>query len=101
VIAGRVSVLRAVILRGSAAVAEISDADLVAMIVGRTLEASFPPKHAANGDEAALLRVDGLSGHGFENISLTARAGEIVGIAGVVGNGQPAFLRALAGRDSA
>ena len=45
-----------------------------------------------------MLRVEGLSGNGFENISLTARSGEIVGIAGVVGNGQPSFLRALAGR---
>src|SRR5207248_10922112 len=62
------------------------------------LETSFPSKHAAPSEETPLLRVDGLSGHGFENISLTARKGEIVGIAGVVGNGQPEFLRALAGR---
>src|SRR5438034_4286973 len=55
----------------------------------------------SDGDEAPLLRVEGLSGQGFDNISLSACEGEIVGIAGVVGNGQPAFLRALAGRDSA
>ena len=79
-------------------VTQISDADLLAMIVGRTLGATFPPKHTTGTDAAPLLRVEGLSGNGFENISLVAGEGEIVGIAGVVGNGQPAFLRALAGR---
>ena len=99
-IADRVTVLRDGTLRGTSAVKEISDADLLAMIVGRTLGATFPPKHTADADAAPLLRVEGLSGHGFENISLVARKGEIVGVAGVVGNGQPAFLRALAGRGS-
>ena len=44
--------------------------------------------------------MEGLSGQGFENVSLEVRPGEIVGIAGIVGNGQAAFLRALAGRDN-
>jgi ribose transport system ATP-binding protein len=100
-IADRVTVLRDGTLRGTAAAREISDADLLAMIIGRTLETSFPPKPPSAADAPPLLRVDGLTGHGFENISLTAREGEIVGVAGVVGNGQPAFLRALAGRDAA
>jgi ABC-type sugar transport system ATPase subunit/ribose/xylose/arabinose/galactoside ABC-type transport system permease subunit len=97
-IADRVTVLRDGTVRGTSAVNEISDAALLALIVGRRLETSFPPKHAGSHDEAPLLRVEGLSGHGFEDISLTARRGEIVGIAGIVGNGQAAFLRALAGR---
>jgi ribose transport system ATP-binding protein len=96
-IADRVTVLRDGTLRGTSEVKDITDAQLLALIVGRTLAASFPPKHAATGD-APLLQVTGLSGTGFENISLAAQKGEIVGIAGVVGNGQPAFLRALAGR---
>jgi ribose transport system ATP-binding protein len=100
-IADRVTVLRDGALRGTAAVKDISDADLLAMIIGRTLAATFPPKHTSSTDEAPLLRVDGLSGHGFDKISLNARAGEIVGIAGVVGNGQTALLRALAGHDPA
>src|SRR5712691_64477 len=100
-IADRVTVLRDGALRGTSPVKEISDAALLAMIVGRTLGATFPPKQMAGTDAAPLLRVEGLSGRGFENISLGARKGEIVGIAGVVGNGQPAFLRALAGRGPA
>jgi ribose transport system ATP-binding protein len=100
-IADRVTVLRDGTLRGTSVVTRISDADLLAMIVGRTLGATFPPKHTAGTDDTPLLRVEGLSGNGFENISLVAAEGEIVGIAGVVGNGQPAFLRALAGRGPA
>jgi ribose transport system ATP-binding protein len=97
-IADRVTVLRDGKLRGTSAVADISDADLLRLIIGRTLEATFPPKHEAAPGEPALLRVDQLSGQGFEDISFGARKGEIVGIAGVVGNGQPALLRAIAGR---
>jgi len=100
-IADRVTVLRDGKLRGTAAVADISDAALLAMIIGRTLEATFPPKHDAETDEAPLLRVEGLSGHGFEKVSFGARKGEIVGVAGVAGNGQPQLLRALAGLDRA
>ena len=99
-IADRVTVLRDGTLRGTSAVRDISDAELLALIVGRRLEASFPPKHVATDGDAPLLRVDGLSGSGFQNISLAAGKGEIVGIGGVVGNGQAAFLRALAGRHS-
>jgi len=101
-IADRVTVLRDGKLRATAAVSDISDAELLALIIGRTLEASFPPKPeaAANGGRP-LLSVKGLSGHGFEDVSLVAHAGEIVGIAGIVGNGQTAFLRSLAGRTTA
>jgi ribose transport system ATP-binding protein len=99
-IADRVTVLRDGTLRGTSAVREISDAELLALIVGRRLEASFPPKHVSVDGDEPLLRVDGLSGSGFQDISLTAGKGEIVGIGGVVGNGQAAFLRALAGRHS-
>ena len=99
-IADRVTVLRDGTLRGTASVKDVSDAELLALIVGRRLDASFPPKHVASTEDTALLEVDGLSGPGFSDISLTLRRGEIVGIGGVVGNGQPAFLRALAGRRS-
>jgi ABC-type sugar transport system ATPase subunit/ribose/xylose/arabinose/galactoside ABC-type transport system permease subunit len=99
-IADRVTVLRDGALRGTSTVKDISDSRLLALIVGRRLETSFPPKHVAAPDEPALLRVEGLSGHGFQDISLAVNRGEIVGIGGVVGNGQPAFLRALAGRHS-
>ncbi len=100
-IADRVTVLRDGKLRGTSDVAAISDAELLAMIIGRTLEATFPPKYTPAPDDELLLKVEGLSGHGFDDISFSARKGEIVGVAGVAGNGQPALLRALAGREAA
>ena len=100
-IAERVTVLRDGKLRGTSEVANVSDEELLALIVGRTLEATFPPKRHGTPGEAPLLQVEALSGNGFENISFSAPKGDIVGIAGVVGNGQPALLRALAGRSSA
>jgi ribose transport system ATP-binding protein len=98
-IADRVTVLRDGTLRGTSAVTTIADSDLLAMIVGRALEASFPLK-SPGSDAEPILQVEGLSGEGFEDISLEVRPGEIVGIAGIVGNGQAAFLRALAGREN-
>ena len=101
-IADRVTVLRDGTLRGTSAVKDISDADLLAMIIGRTLEATFPPKHAAGAGRGAAA-----AGRRAERAAASttsrsrARKGEIVGIAGVVGNGQPALLRALAGREPA
>src|SRR5204862_8337779 len=54
-IADPVTVLRDGTLRGTAAVRGISDAELLALIVGRRLEASFPPKHVSvDGDEPLL-----------------------------------------------
>jgi ribose transport system ATP-binding protein len=100
-IADRVTVLRDGTLRGTGAVTDISDADLLAMIIGRRLETTFPPKPTLAVDAAPVLKVEGLSGQGFDNVSLHARKGEIVGIGGVIGNGQPALLRALAGRAAA
>ena len=46
------TVLRDGTMRGTSAVREISDADLLALIIGRTLEASFPPKHRGGADDA-------------------------------------------------
>src|SRR3954451_23166496 len=65
-IADRVTVLRDGKLRGTSPAAEISDEALLALIIGRTLEATFPPKHGAAGGEPPLLQVDGLTGRGFE-----------------------------------
>jgi ribose transport system ATP-binding protein len=97
VLADWVTVLRDGKLRGSAAVSDIADDELLALIVGRQLDSTFPAKHVSSPDEAPALMVHDLSGDGFAQISMSARQGEIVGVAGVAGNGQSAFLRALAG----
>lgn len=77
------------------------DADkLVSLMVGRPLQALFPPrpKHPAGADtlprlQARFLRV---AKHAPQ-IDLTLKAGEIVGVAGLEGQGQRELLRALSG----
>ena len=92
----QVTVLRDGSIRGTFEVAGISDAQLLELIVGRAVTAEFPAKPAVPPGEPALV-VDRLTSRAFHEITLTASAGEIVGLAGIVGNGQGELLRALAG----
>jgi ribose transport system ATP-binding protein len=97
-IADRVTVLRDGETRGTFNVADLDVQQIVNLVVGRTLEAAFPPKAAMiNAEAAPVLAVDNLSGPGFGEVTLHARRGEIIGLAGIEGNGQRDFLRALAG----
>ena len=93
----QVTVLRDGEVRGSFRVADVSDAQLLELIVGRAVTAEFPAKAATVTERDRVLAVENLSDRAFEDVSLTACAGEIVGLAGIVGNGQSEFLRALAG----
>lgn len=94
-IAHRVTVLRDGRLAGSGLVEEVSDQYLLGMIVGRTLGSAFPPKPDSTGD--INLSVTGLTGQNFSGVSFTVARGEILGVAGVAGNGQAELMRALAG----
>ncbi|MEV4171268.1 ATP-binding cassette domain-containing protein [Nonomuraea sp. NPDC049709] len=96
-LADRVTVLRDGHHSGTAVVGDVTDDGLLAMIVGRQLEYTFPGKRLAPDDEPPVLAVDGVSGERFSGVSFTARRGEIIGVAGVLGNGQSELLRALAG----
>ena len=99
-IGDRISVLRDGVLRATIErAAEATVDDIVREIVGRPLETAFPPKaDGALAGAPPLLEVQGLSGHRFDDLSIDVGAGEIVGLAGVEGNGQREVLRALAGR---
>ncbi|MEA9980135.1 D-xylose ABC transporter ATP-binding protein, partial [Pseudomonas sp. RTS4] len=74
-LADKVTVLRDGRVRGSARVADITDDELLAMIVGRKLESTFPPKHIGSPDDETNFSINGLSGSGFANISISARPG--------------------------
>jgi len=95
-IAQRVTVLRDGRVRGVALVAEVTDEDLLNMIVGRTLGSTFPPK-AKDGAKDVNLSVRALSGRKFRDVSFEVSRGQIIGVAGVAGNGQSELMRALAG----
>ena len=95
-IAQRVTVLRDGKFRGTSLVRDISDGDLLALIVGRQLGSTFPPKLQLNAGEAIFSAIS-LCGAGFKDVSFDAVQGQIIGIAGVAGNGQSELMKALAG----
>ncbi|WP_295989947.1 sugar ABC transporter ATP-binding protein [Rugamonas sp.] len=78
------------------ALADIAEAELVALMVGRSVGAVFPQGDAAPG--ATLLEVQGYS-HPTEfcDISFSVRRGEILGFYGLVGAGRSEVMQALFG----
>jgi ribose transport system ATP-binding protein len=96
-IADRLTVLRDGEARGTFAVEDVEEATILDLIAGRSLEAVFPDKLEAGARGEAVLRVEGISGENFDDVSLSVAEGEILGVAGVAGNGQRELVRALAG----
>ncbi len=94
-IADRITVLRDGQTRGTFAAGDVSELELVDLVAGRKLKAQFPEKRHASvpGPNLAIA----ISGSGFADTTLDVRPGEIFGLAGIEGNGQRDFLRALAG----
>lgn len=74
--------------------------DIISNMVGRKLEALFPPKREVRADVDPILVVKNLNRQGvLQNINLSVRPGEIVGIAGLVGSGRSEVVRAIFGID--
>ncbi|GAA2615160.1 sugar ABC transporter ATP-binding protein [Streptomyces axinellae] len=73
--------------------------ELVKLMVGRDIEQQYPRKTADQAGQP-LLRVTGLRKEGvFQDISFEVRAGEVVGVAGLVGAGRTEVVRAVFGAD--
>ncbi|WP_432855077.1 sugar ABC transporter ATP-binding protein [Amycolatopsis sp. CA-161197] len=80
--------------------AEATEAQVVQAMVGRPIERFFDTRAEHRTKGRPVLEVDGLSRHGaFEDIGFTVAAGEIVGLAGLVGAGRSEVARAIAGVD--
>jgi ribose transport system ATP-binding protein len=95
---------RVVVMRDGRIVARHERADIpvraiVEQMVGRSVERMFPPL-VEPGSET-LLEVENLSSpeRSFQNVSFSVRAGEILGIAGLIGAGRTELVRAIAGAD--
>lgn len=101
IIADRVTVLRDGETIGTKAVKDIDRNEMIRLMVGRDLSQVFPKREVKQGEIVLELRNLGSKKGGIKNINLTLRAGEIVGIAGLVGAGRTEFARAIFGLDEA
>lgn len=96
-IANRITVLRDGQVRGSFDAAGVTEEDVLQLIVGREVEHVFPVKQGVLSLGKPLFEVANLSSSRFSGVNLVAKSGEIIGLAGVEGNGQREFLRAMVG----
>jgi general nucleoside transport system ATP-binding protein len=99
---------RVTVLRGGKTVTTVDRADatprsLAALMVGREVDTAMRPAREAPHSADVALAVDGLSAHGdrgaeaLRDVSLRVRAGEIVAIVGVAGNGQRELAETISG----
>lgn len=95
---------RATVLRngqtvGTVNLADVTERDLVDMMVGRGTVAEVGQAAPAPARDEVVLRVKGLSGPRLHNVSFELRAGEVLGLGGLQGQGQSELLRALFGAE--
>jgi len=101
-IADRVTVLRDGRAVETRPMAEMPPDDLIRLMVGRALENHFPDLPPVAPDAQIMLDVRGISsasGVRVNDVAFQVRAGEIVGLAGLVGAGRTEIVRAIAGAD--
>ncbi|GAA4863929.1 sugar ABC transporter ATP-binding protein [Saccharopolyspora rosea] len=97
-IGDRVTVMRDGAVVATRPVSELDEAELVRLMVGRDVDNLYPRSHASPGE--VRLRVSGLSrGDRVRDVSFEVRAGEIVGLAGLVGAGRTELARSVFGAE--
>lgn len=96
-LADRVTVLRDGESMGTFRMAEMTNRELIRLMVGRELEAVFPERNCAIGEP--VLEVQNLScaACGVRDVSFVLRRGEVLGLAGLVGSGRTQFAETLFG----
>jgi rhamnose transport system ATP-binding protein len=96
-LADRVTVLRDGESVGTSAVDDLNETTLIRMMVGREVSQIYPPAESEPGQTVLALQNLGCSASGIRNVTLEIRAGEILGMAGLVGAGRTELARTLFG----
>jgi len=95
-LATRVTVFRDSQYIGTYDVDKITNADLIKAMVGREISDMYPKPEVEFGEE--MLRVENLSRVGyFKDVNFNVRAGEIIGLTGLVGAGRTEVVEAICG----
>ena len=94
-IADRVTVLRDGAKIGTVDIADAHESALVEMMTGRAIDEIYPKIAHQPGE--ALVEVEGLTTHGVAGANLSIKAGEVLGVAGLVGSGKSRLFRAMMG----
>ncbi|MDD5368408.1 MAG: sugar ABC transporter ATP-binding protein [Anaerolineaceae bacterium] len=98
-IGDRITVLRNGSKVDTRSIHAVTVPEIVKMMVGREMASEYP-FHADTGGGEAVFRVEGLSYQGNPNkVTFSAREGEMLGIAGLVGSGRTETMRAIFGAD--
>ena len=95
-IADRVSVLRDGALVGTRDIKATNESELVTLMINRSIEQIYHKETFAFGE--TLLETRNLSGPGFNDVSISVRRGEIVGLYGLIGAGRSEFVLSVFGR---
>lgn len=95
-LADRVSVLRDGAHVGTRLISETNENELIALMINRSIEQIYHKEKVPVGK--VIVETRGLSGPGFSDVSLSVRAGEIVGLYGLIGAGRSEFALGLYGR---
>lgn len=98
-IADRVTVLRDGRTIDTREMAGVTSEELIRLMVGRELSAVFPKRDVELGDVIFELRDLGSRTAGISGVNLAVRAGEIVGVAGLVGAGRTELAKTIFGLD--
>lgn len=98
-LADSVTILRDGRLVRTSPAAEETEDSLIQGMLGRPLGAAFPPKPKLSADAPVALAVRDLRAPGVLGVSLELRAGEILGVAGLIGAGRTELARAIFGAD--
>jgi len=101
VVADRVTVLTDGEVVATRPMQDLTVRELISLMVGRELSAVFPKRSVPLGEVVLELNNFGCSANGVSDIDLKVRAGEIVGLAGLVGAGRTELARAIFGLDQA
>jgi rhamnose transport system ATP-binding protein len=96
-LADRVTVLRDGQSVGTNRIDEINETELIRMMVGREIDQIYPEAENTAGHVVLEARQLGCAASGVRNVSFELRAGEVLGVAGLVGAGRTELARALFG----